>query len=67
VAYTCFSALADRGDPKAAQMALALVRYRPTASDGDWSATPEQQQYWQQLVGAGNEFGPALAAVEGTD
>lgn len=67
VAYACFSALADRGDAKAAQMALALVRYRPSASDNDWSATPEQQQYWRQLVGAGNALGPALTAVNGPD
>ena len=65
LAYACFSALADRGDAKAAQMALALVRYRPSASNDDWSATPAQQQFWQQLVGAGYEFGPAPSAVDG--
>jgi hypothetical protein len=49
-AYGRFAALADEGHSPSALMALAMVRYRPSMSGAQWSATPAQLQRWSALV-----------------
>jgi hypothetical protein len=49
-AYGRFAALADEGHAPSALMALAIVRYRPSMSGAQWSATPAQLRHWSALV-----------------
>ena len=63
-AFGCLAALADRGDPQAARMALALVRYRPSLAGAAWSATDGQQQHWQALANDGGGGGFVMSALD---
>jgi hypothetical protein len=49
-AFDRFAALADRGHPSSALMALALLRYRPTMAGSQWTATPAQVRHWAVLA-----------------
>lgn len=49
-AYGRFAALADQGHAPSALMALAMVTYRPTLVDREWSATPAQLRRWTDLA-----------------
>ena len=49
-AYGRFAALADEGHAPSALMALAMVTYRPSTSEPQWSASPAQLRRWSALV-----------------
>ena len=49
-AYGQFVLQADRGDAKAAGAALFMLRNGKTLFGSDWSATEEQQAYWNALA-----------------
>lgn len=46
-AYGRFMGLADRGDARAAHIALAMHREGPERYGAHWDATPEQLQAWE--------------------
>ncbi len=45
-AYDALSALADRGHPEAARIALQMWRYGPTLYGSGFGAAPMQRQRW---------------------
>jgi hypothetical protein len=49
-AYGRYAALADRGDPTAAWMALSMVTNGPVLYGSEWSATPGQLRRWNALA-----------------
>lgn len=61
-AYGRFAALADQGHVPSALMALALVNYRPSLSDPQWSATPAQLQRWNTLTAREEHANSSLVA-----
>lgn len=63
-AFSRFSKLADAGHRSSALMALALVRYRPTALGDQWAATPPQLQRWSGLA---REDNPRYASAVGLE
>lgn len=48
-AYGRFAALADRGDARAAHIALFMLRYGPDLYQSAWSATLVQIERWMNL------------------
>jgi hypothetical protein len=59
-AYGRFAALADHGEPRAARIALAMVRDGPQRYKTHWDASPAQLQAWSQAAGGA---APAMVLV----
>lgn len=49
-AFGRFSALADRGHPEAARIALFMVRYGGELHGSRWTATQDQIDHWISLA-----------------
>ena len=65
-AYGRFAALADKGHAPSALMALAMLTYRPSMSNVQWSATAAQVQRWSSLVAHdGHTRGSLIAEHDG--
>ncbi len=65
VAYGRFAALADEGHAPSVLMALAMVTYRPSMADPEWSATPAQLQRWSALADRAVQESGSLIAEYG--
>jgi hypothetical protein len=50
-AYGRFMALADEGHPRAALIALQMLKHGPALYDSAWSAAPSQVASWERTVG----------------
>jgi hypothetical protein len=67
VAFSHFSTLADAGHVPSALMALALVRYPPTADGTNWSVTPSQMRRWMILAGQSSPRHASAISLAGVD